>query len=1095
MFDPETSNMLRSAPAVPGLNPDDIPQLITRHYATLVSARLRGASDEALLDDAGWTLERIADTYELITSTNPDPAVRRASAFVAATAHQVLSRRKLLSAVEPSQTWSVNREGVDPGIAAALLFLAAEQYADAHEAASAIILPKSGILYEARILAEHIRDLARGQLSPILERAGRWRRTEQPNFTIQTRALVALLETLITGIEIFAAQAMSLPELDVTGRHFATASEAFSKVLNLSTNTNNTFVDDLNGELFTTYAGPRHLAALLLAADRGMRDAALTRLPPPEGANESFWLTWLQNRAQKCPFVWPNHREAIAKGFHQTGKSAVVVLPTGAGKTTVSSLKIAGVLARKKKVVFLAPTHALVEQLTLDLQEMFPQDVLGSIVSSDFDLLLMADTQLKEIEVMTPEGFLAMLSFAPEAFTDVGLLVFDECHLLSPQSGKIRRALDGMLCLLAFNRLVPKADMLFLSAMLKNGEEFATWVGQLTGRECVSVDLLWKPSRQARGVVIYQDNELSEIMKQANAVQTAQDAKANKKAKGLRVDAQKELRASPCAIWGLQHNWLSTDTAYCSFTLLSDDKVKLAGDLKYGFRLLPNANQIAASLAVTAARSGLKTIVFVNTKSDAVSTAKEISSQLGEALEPTEAEQERWDALKAELGGLKHSLLGSAASAVPHNSAMLHLERDLAERMFRRSDGAKVIVATPTLAQGLNLPAQLAILAGDKRANVEQGGRENLEAHEILNAAARAGRAGHLANGIVLLIPEPIISFTQGQPLTTDVVEKLRSVLPENDRCVTISDPLEIVLDRLMEGKLLDREVRYTINRMAAMVEGAGDTPALFDLQKSFAAYAAKAKSQEQQFNNKVAFLKAAIDKDSLTEELDLTVVALASQSGLPGTLLKTLKTKIQAQVGALPASVGGWVGWVLEWLATDQQARELLLSDVAGAIASATKTKKPDKGKAAKTIQKKEPMQITPAMVSALLPGVIAWIEGKPLREIEIIMGGDPDSDLDSMRICPRARELARSVIPRGLSFVMGLIARVVEDIDPFDQQKGLSRELVELISTAVRRGFDTPEKLTFANENKTILSRAQIHAAFAQQPRGFSPIEIDDL
>ncbi len=60
---------------------------------------------------------------------------------------------------------------------------------------------------------------------------------------------------------------------------------------------------------------------------------------------------------------------------------------------------------------------------------------------------------------------------------------------------------------------------------------------------------------------------------------------------------------------------------------------------------------------------------------------------------------------------------------------------------------------------------------------------------EILNAAARAGRAGHLANGVVLLIPEPIISFSQGKPLNLNVIQKLKSILPEDDRCVLISDP------------------------------------------------------------------------------------------------------------------------------------------------------------------------------------------------------------------------------------------------------------------------------------------------------------------
>src|SRR5262245_34987983 len=144
MFDPATSNLLRSAPAVPGLDPDNIPAIITRHYAALVSARLRGASDEDAPAVGGWTLERIADTYELITSIDPDADARRAAAFVAATAHQVLARRQALSDAAGPHTWSINREGVDPGIAATLLFLAAEQYADANEAATAIRLADAG---------------------------------------------------------------------------------------------------------------------------------------------------------------------------------------------------------------------------------------------------------------------------------------------------------------------------------------------------------------------------------------------------------------------------------------------------------------------------------------------------------------------------------------------------------------------------------------------------------------------------------------------------------------------------------------------------------------------------------------------------------------------------------------------------------------------------------------------------------------------------------------------------------------------------------------------------------------------------------------
>lgn len=1067
MFDPVTANLLRSAPELPGLPSENIPLLLTRHYAELVSARLRGDVEDAEPeDDDAWPLERIADTYELIASISDDAATRRASAFVAATAHQIRSRRAGVTRGAPAAV--IGRDGVHPAIAAALLFLAAEQYADASEASLAIDVPEQGF-YEARILTEDVRDMARGQLRSILERASRWRR-DRPNYTIQTRALLTLVEALITGIELLSSEMLSSPIPEASAGRFDSSQHAFRRVLELSTSTSYAYKGALGGDLFTSYAGPRHLASLLLATSDGIQEAALTKLPPPNGADAVFWNTWLGFRADRFPFVWPNHREAIDKGFYVTGTSAVLVLPTGAGKTTVSSLKIAGVLARGKKVIFLAPTHALVEQLTDDLQEMFPKEILGSVVSSDFDMLLIADTQLQKIEVMTPERCLAMLSFAPEAFSDVGLLVFDECHLLSPQSGKIRRSLDGMLCLLAFNQIVPDADTLFLSAMLKNGAEFAHWIGHLTGRPAMHVDLLWKPSRQARGVVIYDKAELAAVKKAAIGVQKQEDTQKHKKAKGLRKAAEAELAVHPQAIWGLQHNWLSGSTAsYCLFTAVTEEPVLLTGDIQYGgLHLKPNANKVAARLAVTSAKNGMKTIVFVNTKADAVSTANEISQRIAEAIQPTDAEKERWEALEAELGGLIHSLLEGPTSAVPHNSAMLRLERDLAERMFRRNDGAKVIVATPTLAQGLNLPAQLAILAGDKRASSERTGREALEAHEILNAAARAGRAGHLANGVVLLVPEPIISFGQDEELDADVVNKLRSILPEDDRCVSISDPLEVVLDRLMAGEKLDRDVLYTVNRLAVLedAEGGDKNATLFNLKRSMAAFTAQQKAHESDFNKKLDALHNAIaENEGGDHEASLSI--LVSQSGLPAELLSRLRKIIADGVGALPLSVRDWVSWTLNWLASDDEARSILLFDVNGAILAATGHKKTD--------------PLTGDIMAELLPGILGWIEGRSLRDIELILGGKPDEKAYTLRVCPRARELVSSVIPRGLSFIMGVVAHIVEDLDPFDQQDDLDRGVVEALSPAVRRGYDTPEKLSFATENKAILSRVQAHTAWS--------------
>ena len=176
MFDAATAQLLRSAPGVPGLDPATIPALLTRHYANLMSARLRGAEEAPDEAEAEWPLERIADTYELVTSLGSEPALRRASAFVAGTAQQILARRQSADEAGAEVLPNVDRDRVDAALAAALLFLAAEQYADANEAASAIRTGRDGQLYQATILSEHIADLARGQLGQILDRAVRWRR-------------------------------------------------------------------------------------------------------------------------------------------------------------------------------------------------------------------------------------------------------------------------------------------------------------------------------------------------------------------------------------------------------------------------------------------------------------------------------------------------------------------------------------------------------------------------------------------------------------------------------------------------------------------------------------------------------------------------------------------------------------------------------------------------------------------------------------------------------------------------------------------------------------------------------------------------------
>ncbi|GAB5373832.1 MAG: hypothetical protein AcusKO_02940 [Acuticoccus sp.] len=267
---------------------------------------------------------------------------------------------------------------------------------------------------------------------------------------------------------------------------------------------------------------------------------------------------------------------------------------------------------------------------------------------------------------------------------------------------------------------------------------------------------------RARGVVIYPKAQVD-----------AADEIVRRKRRHKKAYQAPPLKADPYALFGLHHAWVGSVPTDTRLVRLSDAPVTLAHGT---WGATPNANDVGAALAKNAALASLKTIMFVQQADHAPSTAKRLRGKLPLPPELTESENTLWVNAIAELGAESCSLFDPTAAAIPHNGDMIPLERRLSESVFKKSEGVNVIVATPTLAQGMNLPAQVAILAGTMRHN-EQG-RKPLEGHEILNAAGRAGRAGHLANGTVLLIPEPVVRFDVNAVPDNAAFKMLRAVLP-----------------------------------------------------------------------------------------------------------------------------------------------------------------------------------------------------------------------------------------------------------------------------------------------------------------------------
>ena len=328
------------------------------------------------------------------------------------------------------------------------------------------------------------------------------------------------------------------------------------------------------------------------------------------------------------------------------------------------------------------------------------------------------------------------------------------------------------------------------------------------------------------------------------------------------------------------------------------------------------------------------------------------------------------------------------------------------------------------------------------------------------------------------VIPEAILNFEMGRPLSADVVGKLQSILPEDDRCVEVQDPLQVILDRIATSPFGDLDVEYALNRLSTTVSPEGSASGAvthFDVSRSFAAFMAAENNAAETFAARIAGLNTALSARN-SDNKDAALTELAAQSGAPISVLRNLRQRLAENASSLPTTIEGWVNWIVVWLSTDDGARAALLERERRSILGAV------------GLQKNS--NLTSEAIQKLYPGIVEWIAGKPLNSIERALGGDPSAE----KFCPRSRELVMSVVPRALSFIFGLVGRaardVVKDIDP----DKMPQSVVDCMATAVRRGFDAPQKLAFAELRSGIFSRVDVHTAFAAEVEHIPPINAGD-
>ena len=1060
MYDPITADLIRGVPPTfTGLDLDSLPERLTHAFTQLAALRLEiGAAgrhqNELGLPHRLSELRRLAAALEAHAILLPRHETAQSAAFVAGTAHRLLYLAAGVGQYPHRSRSSLLRHSISPDVSATLLFLIAGYPSDAAEMADQIEIETNTASTVTASLLDAVARLGTGKLAGALE-------NDLPQRPGQVDGLEAIATQILWFRLLKGVRGLLALLLGRRPEEYGGASEPLrvfadvqvESVTILPSVEHVAWPRDVQvGPVFSTFPGPHHLASLLHAAGRDLLDRSLVQVPSPQPENPRNWPTFLRRVASRAPYLWTNHKQAVESGYLVPGCSAVISLPTGAGKSLLATLKIASTLETARTVLYLAPTHALIGQTVRDLHEAFPEtEIRESVIPEGYYAEIEA-IELPDIAVMTPERCLLLLDLHPEAFERIGLIVLDECHILhSAPDLSSQRSLDAMMCFLGLLGISPATDVVLISAMLSNAEELADWLSSALSRPCFTIDLEWKPTRQARGCIVYDNERIQDLQSRILAERTRGETRHPS------ASLKRSLTALPNGLFCLRQTWNSRETQDYALMQLLAENVELTASPYW--KLTPNKNVVAAALATSFASRHLKTLVFCQNRSGAASVAKRVAECLNSTsihLDPQE--QELLRTAQDEMGEAAHVFEPYDNSSAVHHGLLLASERRLAESVFSRPGGIPVLVATATLAQGMNLPAEVVIIAGDERFDTEAGVTTFLEAHELLNAAGRAGRAGHFAHGIVLLIPGRVTPFEFSPSSINATVNQLERILSQSDQCLHLLDPIEIALDAIqLAGYSQTPAMLSFLRRLPIDREQDSETRAF--LGRSLAAYHAQQSQSRTYFDQQVGHAIEARRRLLLDPDKASWLDNVSRASGISPDILQELYSALLPQGPEATFSVADWIRWASRWLREDESRVGRVVRPGLLEAFFEPELKAGDG-------------HLAGSHIDLLQEMLLKWTNGRPLREIELLLG-TPEARLGK---CIRARKFVLRVIPE-LSFFVGLIGqtwRAYQSAEGIDAPLPLS---VATLGGCIREGFDSPEKLAIQLEDSSYLTRRAVH------------------
>ncbi len=455
---------------------------------------------------------------------------------------------------------------------------------------------------------------------------------------------------------------------------------------------------------------------------RKLRHSSFNLLPRYSELPVEQWLTAL-SKETFVKELWPAQRLLGEAGVFK-GKSAVVQLPTSAGKTKSAELIIRSAFLSKRAstAVIIAPFRSLCREITDSLNVAFKdEDVLVNQLNDvpqidEFDIALFSQlfetneaiTLSPSIVVATPEKLVYLLRHKPELAEAISLVIYDEGHQFDTGS---RGVTYELLLTSLKQKLRTDTQHVLISAVLPNAASIGDWLyageGEVVnGAECLSTErsVAFSSWQTRLGQFRYVDplNPNSE-----------------------EFFVPRVLESLPIPLKGRE--------TVQRFFPPKDDK-----------------SLVAAYLGIKLSQHG-PVAVFCGQKSSVIKICREVIKPLEriKGLHAPIVNSNRKEIEK--IGHLAELHLGASSvvtkairqGILPHSANIPNGLRISVESAMDKGFG-QCVICTSTLAQGVNLPIKYLVVSG-----VFQG-EKLISTRDFHNLLGRAGRAGKHTEGSII---------------------------------------------------------------------------------------------------------------------------------------------------------------------------------------------------------------------------------------------------------------------------------------------------------------------------------------------------------